>query len=83
MFALLRTSAQCRWDAHVCPTVENLSHSKCLGGNKENSGIHATVLTNVLIRMHVAARDDDDDDDDNDGGDDDDGCSYFFGHNDT
>ena len=46
----------------------------------ENSHIHATMLTYVLIRMHVAARDDDDDD--NDDGDDD-GCCYFFGHNDT
>ena len=60
----------------MCPTVENLSHLLCLGGSKEKSSIHATTLTHVLIRVHMAAHDDDDDDGD-------DGCCYFFGHNDT
>ena len=78
----------------MCPTVENLGTvpvgCACVPHSREpqplvmpwsqqkSSSIHATMLTNVLIRMHVAAPDDDDDDDG-----DDDGCCYFFGHNDT
>ena len=38
----------------------------CLGGSKDNSGIHGTMPTNVLIQVHVAAHGDDDDDDDAD-----------------
>ena len=56
MFALLkRTSAPCRWDTRVCPTVGLSATYDALEATVEKSRIHATMLTYVLIQLQTVS----------------------------